>query len=627
MATKNTTIKIKRSTIADAVPTTSNLSVGELAINHADGKLYAVTTVANVVTGVTQINSGGGGGIYDPANVAITGGTISAISANGVNFRLDGSMVYIGVTESIGDIHCQSVFNTQMQTSSTAVIDNIRTNSQVIELNPFDLPITRNWDGQTMSSSSGSSLPQSFCYTGWATSSSNYFDNVKAINYYYPSSYVLCSTGSGNYGTNGLFHSTDGENFTQSTVSSNVGYSGVAHDGMNFIASILNNSSMGAVRNYLKSTNNGVTWTSTSMGTSVPLCNWTGVTKVDSGVVFVSKNNNVSVLRTSGMPVTHTQGTMPSSAPWSNLGSFTTDTGLTYAICFSSDSTNIGNTMAVTNDGINWVSVSLPISSFWGSWAFTPTYGGGGYITVFSTSDSSPNNSWNAIATIQVIAGIYPMDWTTAPSITIDYVTDFLADPTTPGTGNCYQVRSVASTNGSLTVIGEEYDSSTSTYLPTTRAFSKSLFGCGAWEVLAVTSNQYRLLIPEGPKFVAVSGSPVGPTPSDATEIINVAPSFTQLDYLNIYSPKSILVLDSPRSSATINCNLGSWIATVGSITKLLSLSLKIMATQDITALTITGLDSYDATTVISTNIPTSMTAGQWIELMYVSDIKTWFFN
>ena len=34
------TIKLKRSNVADAVPTTSNLELGEIAMNTRDGKIY-----------------------------------------------------------------------------------------------------------------------------------------------------------------------------------------------------------------------------------------------------------------------------------------------------------------------------------------------------------------------------------------------------------------------------------------------------------------------------------------------------------------------------------------------------------------------------------------------------------
>lgn len=49
------TIQLKRSTVANTVPTTGNLGIGELAINHADLKLYAVQTVSGSVTGVVDL--------------------------------------------------------------------------------------------------------------------------------------------------------------------------------------------------------------------------------------------------------------------------------------------------------------------------------------------------------------------------------------------------------------------------------------------------------------------------------------------------------------------------------------------------------------------------------------------
>ena len=41
---RNTNIKLRRSATAGAIPTTSNLDLGEIAINTYDGKLYAKTT-------------------------------------------------------------------------------------------------------------------------------------------------------------------------------------------------------------------------------------------------------------------------------------------------------------------------------------------------------------------------------------------------------------------------------------------------------------------------------------------------------------------------------------------------------------------------------------------------------
>ncbi len=55
------TIRVKRSSIGGKVPTTSQLSLGELAVNTTDGKLYTRKEVSGVAS-VIEIGSGGGGG-------------------------------------------------------------------------------------------------------------------------------------------------------------------------------------------------------------------------------------------------------------------------------------------------------------------------------------------------------------------------------------------------------------------------------------------------------------------------------------------------------------------------------------------------------------------------------------
>ena len=51
------TIKIKRSSVAGKIPTTSDIAVGELAINVKDQKLYSSNGIS-----VFEIGAGTGGG-------------------------------------------------------------------------------------------------------------------------------------------------------------------------------------------------------------------------------------------------------------------------------------------------------------------------------------------------------------------------------------------------------------------------------------------------------------------------------------------------------------------------------------------------------------------------------------
>jgi hypothetical protein len=55
----STTIKLKRSSVADAVPTSGDLEVGELAVNTADGTLFTKHT-DNSIVALTGGESGGG---------------------------------------------------------------------------------------------------------------------------------------------------------------------------------------------------------------------------------------------------------------------------------------------------------------------------------------------------------------------------------------------------------------------------------------------------------------------------------------------------------------------------------------------------------------------------------------
>ena len=53
---RQTNIKLRRSATAGAIPTTSNLDLGELALNTYDGKLYTKTTEGSLDS-VIQVGS------------------------------------------------------------------------------------------------------------------------------------------------------------------------------------------------------------------------------------------------------------------------------------------------------------------------------------------------------------------------------------------------------------------------------------------------------------------------------------------------------------------------------------------------------------------------------------------
>lgn len=54
------TVKLKRSSVAGKVPTTSDLQLGELALNTYDGKLF--TKKDDGTASIVELSGGGGGG-------------------------------------------------------------------------------------------------------------------------------------------------------------------------------------------------------------------------------------------------------------------------------------------------------------------------------------------------------------------------------------------------------------------------------------------------------------------------------------------------------------------------------------------------------------------------------------
>lgn len=65
------TIKMKQSSVAAKVPTTTDLALGELAVNTYDGKLYLKKNVTGTET-IVEIGAGGGagGGSYTISSTA-----------------------------------------------------------------------------------------------------------------------------------------------------------------------------------------------------------------------------------------------------------------------------------------------------------------------------------------------------------------------------------------------------------------------------------------------------------------------------------------------------------------------------------------------------------------------------
>lgn len=79
------TIKIKRSAVASKVPLTTDLELGELAINTYDGKLY--TKKDNGTASIVEIGAGGGTGVTDGDKGDIT------VSNSGATWTIDNDAV------------------------------------------------------------------------------------------------------------------------------------------------------------------------------------------------------------------------------------------------------------------------------------------------------------------------------------------------------------------------------------------------------------------------------------------------------------------------------------------------------------------------------------------------------
>lgn len=71
------TIRIKRSAVAGKIPTTSDLSAGELAVNYADGKLYTRKETGGVAS-IVEIGGGSGSGSGPSGPVLYSEQTISS---------------------------------------------------------------------------------------------------------------------------------------------------------------------------------------------------------------------------------------------------------------------------------------------------------------------------------------------------------------------------------------------------------------------------------------------------------------------------------------------------------------------------------------------------------------------
>lgn len=106
------TIRIKRSTVAGKVPTTSDVSAGELAVNIADGKLFTRKETGGVAS-IVEIGAGSGGG-------GTSGPILEAKQVLDSNITL--TTGYNGL--SIGDVEIANGYTVNVPANSTWTVSN-----------------------------------------------------------------------------------------------------------------------------------------------------------------------------------------------------------------------------------------------------------------------------------------------------------------------------------------------------------------------------------------------------------------------------------------------------------------------------------------------------------------------
>lgn len=121
------TIKIKRSAVSGKIPTTSQLDLGELAINTFDGKVYLEQDQSSVGVGTTVIvinpwNVGTGTNTYNTYFTAGNVGVGSTLPTS--NFHVVGNSIFVGVT-TINGLRLPSTDGTNgqvLQTNGSGVL-------------------------------------------------------------------------------------------------------------------------------------------------------------------------------------------------------------------------------------------------------------------------------------------------------------------------------------------------------------------------------------------------------------------------------------------------------------------------------------------------------------------------
>ena len=86
MANRKTTFLLRRSNVIDKIPDLSGLTVGELAINTADAKLYTIYTSGT--TGATEVRQIGWDRLSTISGGTVSGNTIFTSGVTGNSFNI-----------------------------------------------------------------------------------------------------------------------------------------------------------------------------------------------------------------------------------------------------------------------------------------------------------------------------------------------------------------------------------------------------------------------------------------------------------------------------------------------------------------------------------------------------------
>jgi hypothetical protein len=124
MATRQNTLLIKRSNVIDKIPPISGLTIGELALNTADAKLYTIFTSGT--TGATEVREIGWDRIHR------TGDTVTGDFNFFGDIKISGSpqpngyaLAVTGDTDFFGDVYIEDNLITSAFTANTVYVDYI----------------------------------------------------------------------------------------------------------------------------------------------------------------------------------------------------------------------------------------------------------------------------------------------------------------------------------------------------------------------------------------------------------------------------------------------------------------------------------------------------------------------